>query len=106
MQINVIKNDDEVLIIAVSGDVITTNAAEFRSEVLKLREENKEADLTFDFKDLSYISSAGLRVIMHLLKKEKKMFHIVNVSEEMYDILNVTGFTGKIDISQMAHNEV
>ncbi|MBO6108004.1 MAG: STAS domain-containing protein [Eubacterium sp.] len=101
MQIDVLKNDEEALTLAISGEVTSSNAAEFRSEVIRLREQNQTAELVLDFGELIYISSAGLRVIMHFLKKEKSRFHIVNVSDEIYDILKVTGFTGKVDISQM-----
>lgn len=50
--------------------------------------------LIFDFKDLSYISSAGLRV---LLSAQKTMnghgvMKIRNVSEPIMEIFEVTGF--------------
>ena len=46
--------------------------------------------------DLEYISSAGLRVLLQL-RKNHPDFCIVDVSPEVYEILDVTGFTQMMD---------
>ena len=51
-------------------------------------------NLILDFKEVNYISSAGLRV---LLTAQKKMnvqgsMELINVNEEVMDILEMTGF--------------
>jgi uncharacterized protein (TIGR02172 family) len=48
--------------------------------------------VTLDASALEYISSAGLRVILRL-KKTNPELRIVNVSSEVYEILDMTGFT-------------
>ena len=51
--------------------------------------------LIFDFKDLEYISSAGLRILLSAQKtmnKQGKMI-VKNVSEEVNEIFEVTGFS-------------
>ena len=98
MEIKLIENTEKKLTIGVSGEVTTLNATELKSSILSFRENNPTGLLTFDFDELEYISSAGLRVIMMLLKSEKEKFHIINTSDEVFDTLYVTGFTGKIDI--------
>lgn len=98
MEIKLIENTEKKLTIGVSGEVTTLDATEFKSSILSFRENNPTGLLTFDFDELEYISSAGLRVIMMLLKSEKEKFHIINTSDEVFDTLYVTGFTGKIDI--------
>ncbi|MCF0231033.1 MAG: STAS domain-containing protein, partial [Enterococcus sp.] len=61
MKVNVVKNDSET-VIEVSGRVDATTAPELDTEVNKNIEGVKK--LIFDFKDMEYISSAGLRVIL------------------------------------------
>ena len=51
----------------------------------------------FDLKGLEYISSAGLRVIMRIYRKDKKL-RIINASSAVYDILDLTGFTDLMEI--------
>jgi anti-sigma B factor antagonist len=57
-------------------------------------------ELTFDFSKLEYISSAGLRVLLSSQKtmnKQGKMT-ITNVSEEVMEIFDVTGFSDILTI--------
>ncbi len=53
------------------------------------------SELIIDFKGLDYISSAGLRVILSSLKLMNKQgsMKLVNVSDQVMEILEVTGFT-------------
>ena len=48
--------------------------------------------LTVDAGQLEYISSSGLRILL-MLAKRFKQFRIVEVNPEIYDVLNMTGFT-------------
>ena len=48
--------------------------------------------LTIDAGQLEYISSSGLRILLTLAKRFKQ-FRIVEVNPEIYDVLNMTGFT-------------
>ena len=58
-------------------------------DVVEIRE------LTFDLGSLEYISSAGLRVLLSLQKTMKKqgLMLVKNVSEEVQEIFEVTGFS-------------
>ena len=51
--------------------------------------------LIFDFKDLEYISSAGLRILLSAQKTMNKQGKMIvnNVSEEVNEIFEVTGFS-------------
>ena len=51
-------------------------------------------------KDMTYISSAGLRVILMAYKEMKKQgsMKLVNVSDDIVDILDMTGFLDLYDI--------
>ena len=58
-------------------------------------------DLTFDLKDLDYISSAGLRVILKAQKEmnKKGTMKVCNVNDIIMEIFEVTGFTDILTIS-------
>ena len=59
-------------------------------------------ELILDFDNLDYISSAGLRSILSLLKimNTKGDMKIINVSEKVMSVFEVTSFTDILDISQ------
>ena len=51
--------------------------------------------LTFDLKQLEYVSSAGLRTLLMAQKTMNKLgsMKVTNVCEEVYEIFEITGFT-------------
>ena len=85
------------LIISLEGRLDTITAPELEKELNASL--NGVQALTFDFDKLEYISSAGLRVILRL-KKAHQDFKIVNVTSEVYEIFDMTGFTEMMDISK------
>ena len=91
MNISIEKNNDST-VIKISGRLDTTTAPELENAI------NGEGEvltnLILDFKEVNYISSAGLRV---LLTAQKKMnvqgsMELINVNEDVMDILEMTGF--------------
>ncbi len=79
--------------IALSGRLDTTTAPELESE-LKGSLDGVTA-LIMDFRELEYISSAGLRVLLSSQKTMNKQGSMVikNVSDEVKEIFDVTGFS-------------
>ena len=55
--------------------------------------------LTIDAGDLEYIASSGLRILLTLAKRYKE-FRIIDVSPEVYDVLNMTGFTKIMNVER------
>ena len=51
-------------------------------------------EITIDMAETEYVSSAGLRVLLSMCKtlSGKENFHIINYSDSIKDILEVTGF--------------
>ena len=91
MNITIEKTND-VTVIKVEGRLDTTTAPELEKTINGEGESLK--NLVLDFKGVDYISSAGLRV---LLSAQKKMnvqgsMELVNVSEPVMDIFEMTGF--------------
>jgi len=95
MNINLNKNEDK-LIISLEGRLDTTTSPELESEYKKLDEKN----IVLDLKDLNYISSAGLRVLLTMQKEmnKKGTLEIINVCDDVRDIFEVTGFNDILNI--------
>ena len=87
-----------VLTAALGGRLDTTTAPELESK-LKSSLDGVTA-LILDFKDLEYISSAGLRVLLSMQKIMMKRdgMKLVNVSETISEIFEVTGFSDILTI--------
>lgn len=93
------KKENGSAILRPEGRLDTVTATELEGAVTDLLPELTE--LTFDFEKLTYISSAGLRVILSAQKKmdaASGKMKLINVSEAVMDILEVTGFTDILTI--------
>ena len=91
MIINKIK-DGSKLTVALEGRLDSNTASQLETELKANLEDITE--LTMDFGELVYLSSAGLRVILAIQKqmnKQGKMV-IVKVNETIMEIFEVTGF--------------
>lgn len=87
------------LTVALNGRIDSTNAPEIEQEIHQACDEHPHDALTLDMERLAYISSAGLRVILHLRKVEPKL-SLVNVSQEVYEILDMTGFAEMMPVQK------
>ncbi len=91
------KNDAE-LTLTLSGRLDTTTAPQLEAVV-----NEDTADVTsliFDFENLDYVSSAGLRVLLSaqkLMNKQGKMV-IRQVKPEIMEVFDITGFSGILTI--------
>ncbi|MDO4538671.1 MAG: phosphotransferase [Coriobacteriales bacterium] len=88
---------DGGLTIFLEGSVTAASAPAFEAELTSLRAENPSGSLTLDASDFAYISSAGLRVLMKLARKEKGL-SVIEASPTVYDIFEITGFTQILDV--------
>lgn len=97
MKINKTKNGN-ALVIALEGRLDTTTAPQLDAELNGSL--NGVSALTFDFKDLEYISSAGLRVLLSVQKKMNVQgeMKVTGVNETIMEIFEVTGFTDILTI--------
>ncbi|MBQ9419030.1 MAG: anti-sigma factor antagonist [Synergistaceae bacterium] len=82
------------------GRIDSTTAKKFENAIDLFRKQHQGAAIEFDCTGLEYISSAGLRVLLSLSKKEKINIKLTNVSQAVNDILNVTGFSTIFDVSR------
>ena len=85
------------MVIELKGRIDSTNALNEEKRILGLIDENPKENISFDASGLNYISSAGLRVLMKA-KKRANILQITDVSPEIYDIFETTGFTQLFDV--------
>ena len=85
--------------IALHGQIDTANAAAVEESIKNLLEGQDVSLLVLDAQHLRYISSAGLRILLRLLKSGKTL-KMVNVSPDVYDILEVTGFSEMMTVEK------
>ncbi|MBQ6431299.1 MAG: anti-sigma factor antagonist [Oscillospiraceae bacterium] len=85
--------------IHLKGRIDSTNAAQTEQDILAQLQNGDGGPLVVDMQELEYISSAGLRVILRL-KKEHPDLKLVNVNSEVYEILDMTGFTQMMSVEK------
>ncbi len=97
MTIEKTKNNS-VMTIAVSGRLETTTAPEL--ETVVKTELDGITDLTFDFSNLDYVSSAGLRILLSAQKimNRQGTMKVVGANDIVMEIFEVTGFSDILTI--------
>ena len=88
------------LVISLAGRIDSTNAAAFEQELTDAVSGRGEMEPVLDAAELEYISSAGLRVLMRLRKSLGRELTVRNVSQEVYEIFDVTGFTSLLNVER------
>lgn len=91
--------EDNVLTVYLEGEINSYNADSVEKEIRNAIEKQKFEKLVLDFAGISYVSSAGLRIILKL-KQQYNNFAVVETSLEVYDIFSMTGFTNIMEIKK------
>ena len=91
--------DKDILYIAIEGRVDASNAALTEEKIFAIKNDNPGKYVVIDADNLEYISSAGLRVILKVRKEEPKLA-IINVSSDVYEVFDMTGFTDMVTVEK------
>jgi anti-anti-sigma factor len=91
--------DKDILYIALEGRIDASNAAAAEEKIFAIKHANEGKHVVVDADNLQYVSSAGLRVILRLRKEEPKLA-IINVAADVYDVLDMTGFTEMVTVEK------
>ena len=86
----------DIIRIKLSGRIDSSNSDAVKEQILG-QVGDAPGDVVIDASDLEYISSAGLRILLQLRKKHSHLT-ITDVNSEIYEILDVTGFTQMMDV--------
>lgn len=93
-----IKKSAENTVVEIIGRLDTTTAPSLEKTINESIEETK--NLILDFKELEYISSAGLRVLLAAQKKMNQIgsMKVINVCESVMEVFEITGFADILTI--------
>ena len=94
-----LKKENGTLFVAISGRLDTVTSQELKEKLENEGTENVDIDL--DFKEVEYISSAGLRLLLALqrqvMETDNKLV-IRNVNKVVTEIFSVAGFNKSFTI--------
>ena len=90
---------DNLLTLFFEGELNSYNADVMEKEVDEVLSSSKFQTLNLDFAKLNYISSAGLRIILKIKQKHDDS-HVINANLDVYDVLQMTGFTNIMDVKK------
>ncbi|MBQ7601710.1 MAG: anti-sigma factor antagonist [Lachnospiraceae bacterium] len=85
--------------IALSGRVDSANSAAMEAALSEILKAHPDEIPVINAEGLEYISSAGLRVLLRL-RKQLQDLRITEVSPEVYEIFDMTGFTEMMTIEK------
>ena len=94
-----LKEIDGKYVATLSGE-LDTAAATTAEEVLKPLMQSNGKDVDIECKDLEYIASSGLRILIGILKAAKASGSKVtmrNVSDDIQNVFKLTGFINLFD---------
>ena len=84
--------NDGVLTFSLDGRLDTEASAKFEAELAEISRNNPHSSMVFDAEKLQYVASSGLRTILKMVKTEKD-FSLENVSDSVYNVFEMTGFS-------------
>ena len=90
---------EEKLVLYLEGELNSYNAEGVEKEIDSTLKDKKFKSLVLNMENLRYISSAGLRIILKLKQKYDDV-SIADASLEVYDILQMTGFTNIMTVKK------
>lgn len=93
-----VEKNDKFTKVWLCGQIDSTNAEEIKADLIA-KTDDVAGPVIVDASELKYISSAGLRILLQLRKKHTDL-HITDVSPEVYEIFDVTGFTQMMDVTR------
>lgn len=95
------EEHEHTLVISVGGRVDGINIRQFRGGLEQEVQSYDGSAIILDFEDLSYISSAGLRLILLVaesLNRRSKRFALCSLPSSILEIIQATGFDNIIDV--------
>ena len=94
------ENDAQHALVMLNGELDTAAIEKFKEDITPLTTETGK-ELTLDFTELEYISSAGMRILLVLNKQaqaQNASLTITGMSEDIRQIFQMTGFDQMLDI--------
>jgi len=88
------RNEDGVTILAIQGRLDPEETQQLEKDVLKTVD-SEDKRLLFDFSELEYINSSGLRVLVmayQRMKQNKGHVAICNIRDYILEVFEISGY--------------
>jgi uncharacterized protein (TIGR02172 family) len=95
---------DGILTLYLEGRIDANGAPQVEDDINALMDELSPVQAQLDGSSLAYLSSAGLRIVMRLLKRCRDV-RFVNATPEVYDVLEMTGLTEILPVTKQLRNQ-
>ena len=92
--------EDGSLVIYPEGRIDSAAVPDLEEEIAAVLKENPGIPLVIDASGIEYISSAGLRLLLRLKNESGRELTVRNVGPEVYEVLEMTGFTMLLKIQR------
>lgn len=92
--------EDDILVLCLDGSINSDNVNDIDEEARGLLTANNNPNYLLDAERLAYISSAGLRFLLKLYKENNNSLTIRNVSSDVYNIFEITGFNTFLNVKK------
>ncbi|MCX5716592.1 MAG: STAS domain-containing protein [Candidatus Omnitrophica bacterium] len=102
------KTSGSVTIVSLKGRLDTTTAPEVDSRLLQMFQEGKKY-MILDFSGVTYLASAGMRVLLILAKRIKGLagrLMLTALLPTLHDVLSITGFLPYFEIYETVEKAV
>ena len=89
-----VKNLDGYTYIEFYGDIDDTVCPKYRKEIGDLIEFNKNNDMIFDFKEVTFIDSSGIGLILgryNQLKSHRKKLYVCQTNSQIQKLFKISG---------------
>ena len=92
--------ENNTLTLYLEGELNSYTSKDVEEEIETIMSENTFNKVVLDLKDLVYISSAGLRIIVRIKQKYDDT-SLINTPSGVYDIFKMVGFHNMIKIEKL-----
>lgn len=100
-----VEKIDQTTIIAIDGKLNATTTSQIQDQVLRSAEDGKRVLL--DMSGVTYLSSAGLRMLLLLYRRvheHEGLMALAGLSEEVSDVMSITGFLDLFTVYNSRHD--
>ncbi len=99
MNLKINFSEDQILTFFLEGAIDSDTAPQAETQIMESYHAHAAKKVVLDAGELRYISSSGLRVLLKLRKLEPNL-KLINATSEVYEILEMTGFTDLFPVSK------
>lgn len=102
-----VKNSGDIAIVEVEGSIDSKTAPDLQQSILDIIDETHK--IILDLSQVSFVSSAGLRVLLLVyrqLKAKDGKVVLVGVSEEIKEVMFMTGFINFFEINSTTEEAI